>query len=969
MASTGPTARQKKATQQISLQRLINEHNIHFYPIGDRLPASLEREDAAVRAIADATKDVNLKRSSQVTQERVEGIWEAVRWCLKNEHNEDDWRAEVETNILNPLTKHHACPQCGKRLWRADYEFPMGEEQGDRWENLGRRRDRRDKCACKSRILGDSRPRDRVFQTLRGSKVWYGPGLKDRVLKGIRPDLVVGLYNGPKLTTLLNAPSTANPAIRVGDLVKSDIFAKKDADFQDDSAMVFPFLILEAKRARAPDSLEDIERQMAFPAYEMLRAQNRVLENTTVSQASDRLPRVWLVSFKAQIWRLYVATTERDMDGKHSYNIYNVWSGDVSGKSDALKLVLLLDCVFDWALDIYRLDIFQSLRSMVRSNPRVTTSNVAPTVSDLSEALGGLGISDPITSGFGSLDTIHEDTQEDVLKYRHGWVRSARQALISGEGLLITATNIADIFDNFEHPDHAKRFARLIWELLMRDAWLFPSEAILDKVREVWTGEKDNRLQVPEVPIYVQLEVYAYFDINWQPTRKLIFVAVTEDSIPELFKRTKYVERRSNELEAPEDQIPERIFLAGLRDRRKPTLASDNLEEAISRWHCWLGSDLDKLSWRYVSVPSCDKAFQEIFRMYKVGQKEPSESFLKIWHSPQPIAWSEYVNEPQLIIRRTDRRDWRHIDPRNIAPTLCVFVFENLDDLGTSEIAETLGHYKEQWLLGGFYEYTVLRGKYFSGTTRFYDNRPESKWISRRKVASPSCVRRVTPSFLLDEWIRELREGEVSDSATDSDEEYLTDDHYHEDGEDGSSNEDGGSSNEADGSSDKDDGSSNEDGGSSNEDGGSSDEDGGSSNEDGGSSDEDDGSSNEDGGSSNEADGSSDEDGGSSNEDGGSSNEDGGSSDEDDGSSNEDGGSSNEADGSSDEDGGSSNEDGGSSDEDGGSSNEDGGSSSEADGSSDKDDGSSNEDGGSSNEADGSSNEDDEEEDGSSGEE
>ncbi|KAL5342229.1 hypothetical protein BJX70DRAFT_338709 [Aspergillus crustosus] len=108
MAPTGSTARQTITKRQSSLRRLINEHNIQFYPIGDRLPASLEREDAAVRAIADATREVNLKRSSKITQERVEAIWEAVRWCLKNENNEDNWRAEVETNILNPLTKHHA---------------------------------------------------------------------------------------------------------------------------------------------------------------------------------------------------------------------------------------------------------------------------------------------------------------------------------------------------------------------------------------------------------------------------------------------------------------------------------------------------------------------------------------------------------------------------------------------------------------------------------------------------------------------------------------------------------------------------------------------------------------------------------------------------------------------------------------------------------------------------------------------
>jgi hypothetical protein len=165
----------------------------------------------------------------------------------------------------------------------------------------------------------DGQPKDRVFESLPGSKVQYAPDLRDRISTGIRPDRVVGLFNGPKSTTLLDAPSRADSAKRVGDLVKSDIFVQEDPYVQDDSAMIFPFLVLEAKQARAPDSLEDIERQMAFPAYEMLRAQNQLLESSAVSEASDRLPRVWPVSFKAQIWRLYVATMEQDENEEYDY--------------------------------------------------------------------------------------------------------------------------------------------------------------------------------------------------------------------------------------------------------------------------------------------------------------------------------------------------------------------------------------------------------------------------------------------------------------------------------------------------------------------------------------------------------------------------------------------------------------------------------------------------------------------------
>ncbi|KAL3484528.1 hypothetical protein BJX62DRAFT_248362 [Aspergillus germanicus] len=460
---------------------------------------------------------------------------------------------------------------------------------------------------------------------------------------------------------------------------------------------------------------------MAFPAYEMLRAQNQLLESSAVSEASDRLPRVWLVSFKAQIWRLYVATMEQDENEEYDYNIYNVGGGDVSGKWDALKLVLLLDCIFDWALIIYRLDIFESLQSMVAPNARASISNVAPTVSDLSEALDGLGISDPIGSRVENLNTIQEDTPEDVLKYKHGWIRDGRQVLTPGEGLLITETNIADIFHNFEHPDHAKRFARMIWALLRKDAWLFPSEAILDKVREVWTGGKEHRQQVPDVPIHVKLEVYVYFDTQWQLTRKLIFVAVSKDSILELFRRTQYDKRRLSEIDIARRTVLEKKFLAELRECRKPSLphmrseAHFNIEEAVRRWHCSLvpprASNPGDLPWSRVSVPSCDKAFQEIFRMYQVGQREPSESFLKIWHSAQPTIFDVTLDQDWLVS----------------TPTVSIRL-RGLGEFGHTELGEFFSYYQEEGFKELDYHHTVLRGKYLSGSTHFDDNRPESEF-------------------------------------------------------------------------------------------------------------------------------------------------------------------------------------------------------------------------------------------------
>ncbi|KAL5048569.1 hypothetical protein BDW71DRAFT_205268 [Aspergillus fruticulosus] len=425
----------------------------------------------------------------------------------------------------------------------------------------------------------------RVFESLPGSYERYEPDLAPKVPTGIRPDLVVGLANNPKSSKLLGAPSKDDPEKKVGEVLKSDIFANmgNPANMNEGSGMIFPFLVLEAKRASAPDSLESIARQMALPAYEMLRMQSCLLADSTASQIGGRLPRVWLVSFKGQCWRLYVATVEQEKNGEYVYNIYDMWDGDITRTSNALKLVLLLDGIFDWALDIYRLDIFKRLESMVSRGAGISSTRTTPTVSCLSDKLEKMTIAPTPNSNLGNLDTVPEDTL-DVLEYKGGWVRDARRLLISGEGLLLTSRNIAEIFDNFEHPDHAKRFARLVWTLLSRNAWVFRDKYIFDRIREVWTGETRKKQQISEVPIFMQLEVYDFFDIYWRLRRGLIFVAATKDSIPELFNRAGYLKRHQDEIETMQQEISQQEFLSKLRTERQRNTVS-SLGDALARWH------------------------------------------------------------------------------------------------------------------------------------------------------------------------------------------------------------------------------------------------------------------------------------------------------------------------------------------------------------------------------------------------
>ncbi|KAL5048570.1 hypothetical protein BDW71DRAFT_205269 [Aspergillus fruticulosus] len=154
--------------------------------------------------------------------------------------------------------------------------------------------------------------------------------------------------------------------------------------------------------------------------------------------------------------------------------------------------------------------------------------------------------------------------------------------------------------------------------------------------------------------------------------------------------------------------------------------------------------------------------------MYKAGQREPSESFLQIWHGQSTVELEPGTLErtyPVLVVGDTDKRDWAGVIPRNRAPPLCLLVYEDLEILDGRGVEQELLYR----LVHKEYFYTVRRGRYFSGFTHYEDNRSENRIFRDRTSTGPSS------RSLVDDWIRRLADDQSNDS--DSDEEgYNTDD-------------------------------------------------------------------------------------------------------------------------------------------------------------------------------------------------
>lgn len=69
--------------------------------------------------------------------------------------------------------------------------------------------------------------------------------------------------------------------------------------------MIYPFLIIEAKKARHAPGFRSIERQTAFPIRRLLHVQD-ALRNNSLEPGHDP-PLVWFFAYQGEEWRLYSA--------------------------------------------------------------------------------------------------------------------------------------------------------------------------------------------------------------------------------------------------------------------------------------------------------------------------------------------------------------------------------------------------------------------------------------------------------------------------------------------------------------------------------------------------------------------------------------------------------------------------------------------------------------------------------------
>lgn len=329
-----------------------------------------------------------------------------------------------------------------------------------------------------------------------------------------------------------------------------------------------------------------------------------------------------------------------------------------------------MDYIFDWARDSYRETIISELRSLAVDNTSSLGNDsdvfslqdrVAfwPQVPPVQESGDDEDENPSQPNGSTPTTTLN---RLKVFDSPNGVLRDASFIRSRCMALHITKDNFSLLMKSMKTADKAQKAAENILRCL-KDAWRVGHEA-LDKLELAWTGaDRENTSWYGLEKVFlVTMTLSAYISPDWEQTRELCYLAVSEGVVEELFQ---YAKLKSNQrwLSSDFPWVEEEAFVSFFSMYLEMS-ATDNLLAAISRSSVSTKIFTDKTdrttkktddcveknTWRVTSIEKLpdrtkyrfDTAVlpdsqahtrgfvSSIYNLYKIGRNEPSSSILRI---------------------------------------------------------------------------------------------------------------------------------------------------------------------------------------------------------------------------------------------------------------------------------------------------------------------------------------------------
>lgn len=335
--------------------------------------------------------------------------------------------------------------------------------------------------------------------------------------------------------------------------------------------------------------------------------------------------------------------------------VAQLWRGAVNIKDNALRVLLIINYILDWARDIYREAVIRSLRKLAVSDARSlaykdsdifsTTSRVRTwAVERGREAESGSGTG--LELEIGPKDALRSfDTKNGVTRD----IRHIRSRFLA---LYLTGDNLDLFLNSADTQQESKALACSLLSHLL-EGWRITGET-LNALEFDWTG-KDRGADPShrDKTFLVVATVAAYLTPDWEQTRELSCIALEGEAFSRLLERA--CRTLKGETLSVFPFVDKEHFSDSILILRRQS-ARDNLMACISRV-CWATGILSpddaayKIAFSVISVekdpegvvryradtvlhcmPTAAKTrdfVSAVYNQYKVGRNDPFCPFLQ----------------------------------------------------------------------------------------------------------------------------------------------------------------------------------------------------------------------------------------------------------------------------------------------------------------------------------------------------
>lgn len=439
-----------------------------------------------------------------------------------------------------------------------------------------------------------------------------------------------------------------------------------------------------------------------------------------------------------------------------------IWEGNICNESSALQILLIMDYIFDWARDIYRVLILSQLGALSLDDFTHTDPDIGSIILSSAEGRESTWTANS-EERHGAADerlTISQRSPSDypweLVLIPHGVIKDASVIQTKLLGIVITESDVENFLLSFASEEDAQTAVVAILGFL-KNSWLVTGASLVSLEAEWFNGFAENPLHVDcEDKYFLKIVVQSFVDIEWEPVRQLIYFAISDHALATILDRTASKVDIHTQFERP--SVIDWKIVHLFRQIQSQSVRG-NLTAAISMVSITNTLTLQSKSsgtrrrskrahWTLDNTHTLVEFVTRVHEAHRIGRRELIDPYLRssCVRSPQTIRGGGSRSWPYIVPVVTDQNGCVLVDGINNSPSTarcCLYIVDRAREL--SESSRLVKSASER---GIYYStFQIARGLQCQEWSRFLNRSTalESYWSDKESTGWARA------------WLREIR--------------------------------------------------------------------------------------------------------------------------------------------------------------------------------------------------------------------